>query len=451
MAKKVSKKAFSKFYFLLLVPVFFLGLSNCGGNGTSEQNTELPTSVEVSGTITTQFGSQSQMAGWFLVAQPQDKLFSQVAEIDSSGNFVFKNFMASRNQTFVLLSPDRLFSSVLAMESAEATAVRQFFKYKGQGFPALIHKGPVINFQTLDNLEVNSSFLAQASDGDGVPDGIKSVGLRMKTGIAPQFNDDDDGDGILDVLDGDSDGDGSLDVVKTGSNDLYFSEGVEYIGMQTQVEPQTGSSDKISLIFKTKLKAGVSPSSVSIRAPDSIFSDASTTQQDATTGELTTSNSWDKTLADDGLNNDGAANDKLFQKTVILGASKSLRARQVLFFQLNFGDGTVWEYPVTVPNITLGSVSTAFDQTTRVVSISGTPFDTFEDYSWSVTVFDATTGKRLFTSKLIAGTIKDYTIPEAIFTSGNSYTLQVTTQTPERLPGFPSYVVFSAKTASFSF
>jgi hypothetical protein len=63
---------------------------------------------------------------------------------------------------------------------------------------------------------------------------------------------------------------------------------------------------------------------------------------------------WDKSLADDGLNNDGAASDLLFARYVSLASGVVPKGDQVIFFPDSLprakSDAYKLEYPFTFPS-----------------------------------------------------------------------------------------------------
>ena len=76
--------------------------------------------------------------------------------------------------------------------------------------------------------------------------------------------------------------------------------------------------------------------------------------------------------------------------------------------------GATYSYPYMFPALTSGVVTGTYDSSTRVVTKSGTPFSTAENYIWSVHVFDAQ-GTKIYGSESIAGSVNTFTIPATVW------------------------------------
>ena len=156
---------------------------------------------------------------------------------------------------------------------------------------------------------------------------------------------------------------------------------------------------------------------------------------------------WDRLLLDDGLSGDASLNDRLFSRKITLEAGKSPRSHQMIFFQLAFGKAdNPWllEIPYTFPPVTLGSVTSAFDKTTKTVQMVGTPFGALNDYIWSVVIYNGE-GTKIWESPTVKGVEKTFVVPSNILESGSSYKYSVVAQLLDRIPGYPAYLVRSKR------
>ena len=438
------------------------GLDGTGGNAVSSDfggNRQ-----DVTGSITSQTGSQSQMQGWAVVLMERDNSTARVAEADAGGNLKFSKASLSAVQTVFLLSPDYLIQSVLSMPSPTVNTIRQYFTLNKNALPRIVQKGSVINFQSIDSINIQPD-LASDADGDGVPDGMASLGLTNgntkagfalstvdtdKDGLANEVDGDIDGDGLPNVIDSDDDGDGVFDVIDLDANgnnipdsqerasDQHFPVGLEYIATQYIV-----SSSGTNLRFAAKVRDGVKVNSLKIRGAKSLLDGSTVVKTDGTAG-----GTWDLTLVDDGANDDAAAGDSIYGRTVTLATGKAPRSNQMVFFQLSMGDGTdafTAEYPYTFAPLVPSIPTTSYDASTRTVSLAGDPLGSgVTGFVWIVTVKDSS-GNTVYASPAIGGSTRTSVIPANIMQSGQTYTYRATAQTLDKVSGYPAIVVRSAE------
>ena len=131
---------------------------------------------------------------------------------------------------------------------------------------------------------------------------------------------DADGDGILDVFDADANANLITDSQETlGSS--YYNQGLEYF----TVKYEQGTSAN-TLQFVAKVRDGLTVSSIKIKGPSSLL--------DGSTNTAGSGGAWDLSLADDGENGDGAAQDLLYSRKVQLATGKTPRVNQVVFAQI---------------------------------------------------------------------------------------------------------------------
>jgi len=422
-----------------------------GGGGASYFN--------LTGSITSQSGGQAEMAGWYVVLMNSNSQMSIIGEVDASGQFKMKQIDNSRTYSLLLLNPEFKYSGSLSMPCTTATSLpgctaekttMQWFKFRGTTLPRLVQKGKIIAFQSYDEIEIVAN-AAKDTDNDGVADGPASVTLVEvdsdvdgvpnsldpdidADGLPNVVDTDDDGDGIADVFDSDANGDLTADSLQS-TGDHYFSEVVKFFA--TQYEITSGSSQAVLKLSSTMRSEVGIPTAVSLRGSSVTFN-----------GSTVDGSAWDRTLADDGRNEDSGASDGTWGRKVTLASGKGPKSFELMFLQVKFGEGDAayyYEFPYTFPAITVGDISTAYDSATRIVTISGTPFGTGNTgYTWYVNVFNSE-GSRVFTSNAISGTTSTYTIPSSATTSGSSYQYNVTAQLMDTVPGVPSIVLTSGK------
>ena len=263
-------------------------VQSCGRAGDSaapEADGPIPSRrADIVGSISSQAGGQSQMAGWVIVLVERDSEVARVAEVDSAGLYVLRSVNLNAAHTIILCSPDYIVQSVLALPSTVDKTVRQFFRIGAKTLPRLIHKGPILQMQSTDGLTVHKDTALDA-DGNGVPDGASSIGLSLTRlglrgtwGLAaepttttdldidgtPNSSDIDiDNDGIINIIDNDDDGDAIPDISDLDANgdlvldsqqklgDAYFPSGIEFFTVQFESSPQTDGTTKSTLKFIT--------------------------------------------------------------------------------------------------------------------------------------------------------------------------------------------------------
>jgi hypothetical protein len=326
--------------------------------------------------------------------------------------------------------------------------------------PRLIHRGYVVSPQSSDGITLDTETVND-TNGDGAPDGSTVLGLAGlsgvdldQDGVGNEIDPDIDGDGLLNVFDNDDDADGAEDVVDTDANgnllvdtaetygDQYFQTGVDFMATSLEVKPQSDGSTKTYLIFSTKVRAGAVPLSVQVRGPTSLLNGSTIEASDSTPASA-----WDKLLLDNGASEDGFEKDGIYARKVLLASGRVVRPFQSIFLQLAFGSATdpvFAEFPMTFPNIDLGSLAFSFSTSTRTVVKSGAskPFGDLTSYNWSV-IINNSDGIKIYESPLTAGTTDSLVIPDKLLQSGSTYSFQATAQLLDRIPGYPAFVVYS--------
>lgn len=449
-----------------------VGLFGCGkaGDAPLEQCSICGPLADIRGSLAARSGSQSLMQGWVLASFEQETSISRVTEADSAGLYTLRQLRTDTPQTLALFTPDYILQAVLAIPGQTEKYLHQYFTVQKASLPLLINNGPIISFQNLDGLKVDKARTAD-SNADGIPDGAPSIqGLSLASTPAqtdtdkdeiPNFRDKDiDGDGLPNSIDPDEDGDNVLDVFDPdqnadlvndtapgGSNtDFYFKDGVEWVLVQYELKPkESGTGTETSIKFMTKVRDTVVPKAVQIRGAPSLLNGATYLAKD-NTGTLTVQ-PWNRLLADDGMNEDSAAGDRLFARRVNLASGKTPRAFETVFFQLVFGDGaSQWamEFAYLFPPVKPAAITAQYDAITRSVLIVGDPFGGIQDYVWTITLWDSK-DKVVWTSQAVPGTKRQFQIQENVMTSGETYKYSISAQSLDKIPGFPSYIVQSLK------
>lgn len=473
MAGQVTK-TLASYRYGLTAGLFFV-LISCGkaGEGVPSKDGGISgVAKDVTGSIASQFGGQSDMAGWIAVLQEKATSISRVSEIDAAGIFTFNHAFVDRPQTLVLLSPDYLLSGVTSIQGTTSAAIQQYFAIDGLTLPRAVHKGQILSFQNLQGLRALGD-LASDQDGDGVPDGAASVALTKSDfrltkglnladvdididgtpnnvdpdidgdGIPNAFDPDDDNDGVIDALDLDRNGDLVPDATG-GGTDQYFKEGAEWVAVQFELVPTADGLSESTLRFSIKLRPGIVPTAVQIRGPASLLNDAKTSVVDAS--GAASLQAWDRQLVDTGTGEDAAAGDGLFARKIYLDTGKVPRANQVVFFQVIFGtDINRWqmEFPFTFPNVKPEKIEAQYEGNTRTVHLNGSPFGAVQDFSWAATVYNSE-GKKIYVSPSVKGSVRNFVLPNNILEAGQKYKYSVVAQVLDGVPGYSPYTIHSA-------
>ncbi len=434
-----------------------------GDSSTTDANGAGSALVNVTGSVRSVSGGQTEMANWSVVFLERDSGLCKVAKVDAIGKYELNGLRTGKAQTTLLLDTNFRLASVLTYPGTVAGSVRQFYTVSGNVIPPLVQNGPTISFGNTNPLTWEKDLAADA-DLDGIPDGMEpsTAGLFLADvdtdsdkipnqsdadidgdGIPNWFDTDDNGNGYLDIFDNDANGDLVVDALQSNS-ELFYGIGIEYFIVQVAQEVVENELTT-RLIFTTRVRDGEAPTTVGIRGPDSLFEGANAELTSAETGAIILQ-TWDRTLADDGLNEDGGASDKLFTRKVLLGTGKTLRSNQVVFAELTYGSGATaisFNYPYIFPNLTTGVVSGSYAEATRVMTMTGTPFVDVTSYTWSVNIYDSS-GKKIFSSEQIPNTSTTYTIPDDALESGESYTAHIIASSTARVPGYPAWFIKSA-------
>jgi hypothetical protein len=451
----------------LLAAATVVHMSSCGRSSSSEDDGGSGGGGAVfsgnmqnaAGTITSQSGNPSQMKSWVVALVEAVSRVARTSTADSSGILRWNKVSLEAAQTAVLLSPDYLLQSIMAMPSTKVNTVKQYFMIQNPALPQLVQKGPTMAFQNSSGITVLDVYAAD-SDADGSPNGTGALGLTDagfelvtvdtdSDGIPNDTDGDIDGDGLLNAFDNDDDGDGVDDIFDSDANgnlvadsqeaigDAYYGQGIEYFTARYEQGQSVNSFQ-----FVLKVRGGLKPESVKIKTASSLTDGAVSVAGDGAT------TSWDFSLLDNGSNFDGAEGDLLYARKIQLANGKTPRVNQVIFAQVTFGTGDsafTLEYPWMFPSVTTGAITSSYNTATRVVTLAGDPFGaSFQDFAWSVTLTNAD-GLKVYESAAIAGGTRTLTIPANILESGATYTYEVVAQTRDKVPGMPSAAVRSAK------
>lgn len=448
----------------LLLTVTFI-TNNCGNGGNKIQDSaSLGSVADISGSIASQSGSQSEMAGWMLVLVNHSNSVSRVTEIDQTGQFTFKHVFLNQYYSLVLLSQSSIIRAVLAHPSQQEGKVQQVFKITAQTLPRLIHKGSILNFQNFNGIQLAND-LAKDSNRDGAPDGTSAFELYANQdpiqlvasedasngkdsdidndGLPNVFDPDSDGDGALNHFDSDANGDAVLDNQQETGH-LYFNKGFEWIMVRYEMTPIENNQYQRELTLLAKLhKSQIStPLSVQVRGPASLLngSTVDVTDDQGTTIPI----AWDGLLHDDGQSHDEGAADLLFARKIKLKAGSSPSANQVIFFQLPFGSAeNPWfqEFAYTFAPITPSSITPEYISANRTVRLSGNPFDEIQDFVWFVTVYQSSGSGlvKTYSSKSLPGADRQFILPENTFETGQSYQYKIAAQVLDGVPGHAAY------------
>lgn len=472
-----------------------------GGGSNTDEAAVASALVNVTGSVRSVSGGQTEMSNWTVVFLERDTGLCKAALVDPIGKFDINGLRTGKAQTAVLLDTNFRLASVTTYPGLTSGTIRQFFTLKGNVVPALIQNGPTLSFANSNPLTWEKDLAADA-DLDGIPDGMEApaalalqaplddeqlaqqsqrLAERVNTlgaatsdhegqgfnlassgvdtdgdkivnesdadidgdGIPNWFDTDDNGNGIFDIFDVDANGDLVVDTLESNS-ELFYPIGIEYFIVQVAQEVVSGALTT-RLIFTVKVRDGESPTTVKVRGPDSLFESSNAELTSKDTGSVI-QQAWDGTLADDGLNEDGGANDKLFTRKVLLNTSKSPRPNQVVFAELEYGTGTtavVFDFPYIFPNLTTGAVSGSYAAATRTVTMAGTPFTGVTAYTWSVSIYDSN-GKKVFSSEQIPSATTTYVVPDGTLETGATYTANIIASSAARVPGYPAWFIKSA-------
>jgi len=479
-----------KGFVLILMTTFCascLVLTGCAAAGKKSGGGGAAYMKAVSGTIQTQTGDAGGFDSWLMVLANKETGEVRVAEIDNTGTYRFVNVDQGAVFTLLLLAPDFGISSVLSAVSAQyPNKVLQYFKLIDETIPSLIHRGSYIEFGDASGVALQTD-LAVDTDGDAIPDGMDSdsssstdadslpnmaeFDLHLAAaaateatdidgdavantididvdgdGLARWFDDDDDGDENLDVFDLDADSDGVLDTVQK-SGDHYFGDDVEYIAVQTIIEP-LDSTNRVYLKFNVKLAADLVPVSVRIRGDATLFNESQIMIKGEDGEEA--SAIWDRQLLDDGASFDLSADDQVYGQKIQLRTGEQPSGDQVIFIQLGFsGADGEWfrEFPFMFADLEFDEIE--FSYSDNVITLDTvSPFgedvngDDITAFNWSVTIYDSE-GTIVDNSAAIEGASTTYEIPSGKIEDGESYTAKVYVQSFDKVTGIPVYLIQS--------
>lgn len=448
-----------KGWICLLVILSFcsLGLNSCSDDGDRAE----PAIGDITGTIRSVSGSQSQLSGWTLSLFERDHGISRVSSVGSIGNYRFKNVRKDFVQGMALLDPDFKLSAILSQKSEKANRISHFFQTLRDDFPTLIHAGPTIAFSDISGIGWDENTTSVDDDGDGVAGGLETFladtdgdGRDNQSdadidgdGLPNWFDLDDDGDSLIDVFDVDENGDETSNDSQT-IGQTFFGEGLSYISSQViQTISQQGTvSTNLLLLAKVSEEFQKGSFEVSIRGAESMFSGTKALVANSESGQIKPI-AWDFSLVDDGLNNDGAAGDGVYARMLALGEGIVPLPRQMIFFRYGFKEQEkvtyYLEFPYLFPTLTVGAIAGLYDPAQQTFTRSGQPFDNANGYVWSVDIFDAT-GKKIYSSASISGSKDTFKIPPNVIDNSKTYTAQVLAMTIGRIPSQPTWIIRSA-------
>jgi hypothetical protein len=427
-------------------------VSKCAPQG--ESSTDGVSLKDVSGSIKSSTGRQTDMAGWTIMTLERSTQIARSALIGDDGTYSLGNIRADRPRTIALLSPDHLLRSILSIPTSSATQINQYFSATPDRFPPLFERGPIVVFGELEGIDAVDDAIA-SDRGNGVPNaayGDNGYGLVAGsnpggvdlTGLPAVFNPDRNANGTLDIFETDVNNNTRPDTSENyGPN--FFSEGLAHAAVQYELSSATNGSETAQVVFSARLQSGATATDIKVNGSSNLTSGATVSGGSAP-------GAWDGTLLDDGTNEDGVSGDGIFARRVTLGSATRLKSYEVILFEPRRADAGAnpagqpiagAKYPVTAPPVTLTAMSTpVWDSVTRTINRVGNPFGSVTAYTWSVTVFDAN-GKPVYSSASIAGTEDSFVIPDNATSSGGSYTAKVTAKCQEQVSGYSFFVVTS--------
>jgi hypothetical protein len=452
-----------------------LVFSGCGGTGEGDKPSCIlcGTMNTLRGSISSQSGLQAQMQGWAVATLERNTGIARVAEVDSAGLYQLNQVKTDLPQTIILLSPDYIVQSVLSIPGVIDKTIRQFVTFGDTSIPKLIQKGPIVTLQDYAGLTVTKDIAADAN-GDGIPDGSESLGAKTLSlagspvvdtdldgvpndidpdidgdGVVNWIDPDDNGNTILDVFDGDANGDLINDLAPgQTSGDSYFTEGIDFLAVQFEMKPRDdGKGNETTLKFTTKVSDAVTPLGVMVRGAPSLLQNATYTQKDDAGNDTTVA--WNRQLSDDGLSEDSNPDDRLFAKHVVLENAKSPRAHEMVFIQLVFGTPDApWymEFPYAFPDLKPSPITAKYEPTQKQVLLVGSPFGSYQEFVWTINLYNAD-GQVVWSSQAIPGTTRQFKIAENAIEAGVSYTFSCVAQVLDKVPGYPSYAIYTKKYA----
>lgn len=413
--------------------------------------------LDIDSSIRSQVGDQSSLEGWVVALVDRESLISRVGVVDSTGNFTLNHVSKDKTYTIVLISPSFIFQSAFVSRSETVTnKYYQFFKITGDKLPILVHEGKTVEFLGTDGIEINKTISTPDSNNNNIPDGLENL-IKTNTSIKSQnadtdsdgvvnsFDSDDDNDGIYDLFDSDSNGDDIIDN-KQQLSDLYFPTGIKWINIKYELQSNEDGTLKRSLVFNCELheKQDIIPAKIAIRGPQSLLNNGTVISKNESGEDV--SSAWDKTLLDDGLNEDSIAGDLLYGRRITLDSTKVPEKNQVIFFQLVYSDGWTREYAYTFPPVEISSISSTYESSTRTTTLVGNPFgENFQTFKWIVTIFEVS-GSNLvsvFTSSTKSGEVRTIEIPTNTFEVGKTYKRKVTAILANRIPSMTPYSIES--------
>jgi hypothetical protein len=450
---------------LFIAVMMLVGCSKNSNSSEGESSSAVLTGITIKGFIKSATGSQSEMNQWVLALVERDSGIAHSGVVNAVGNYTIKGVSTAVPYTMVLMDPQYRFSAILTYVGLNSGQVRQYFKIGEDLLPPLVHRGPIINFTDSSSVawekneasDKNDNLIPDAvevtlvsdstidTDGDGLTN--DEDGDIDGDGLPNWFDSDDDGDNIADAFDNDANGDGLADLTQR-VGDQYFPRLLKYIAVQIVQDVGDDGSLSSTLMLTTQLQENEKATSIKVKGSSVLFTEASAVRYDPTTGDTSTS-SWDQTLLDDGNNEDGDVDDRIFARRVQLKNGMVPKAKQVFFVEVTQGTGEevlISEFPFTFPGMVTGVISADYTSATRKVTLQGTPFGGITEYKWSIHISDAA-GIKVFASEPIAGTVATYTLPTGAVDTGQSYTARIVATAIDRVPSFPSWVI---RSASFS-
>lgn len=440
------------------------------GRGSSSSGSEASAAQEARGSLKSSTGNLAENAGWLAVFTERDTGISHVGLVGPGSKFTIQGLRPSRPMTVTLLNPEFVFQSVLTSPDTTVGQIRQFFTLSGTNIPSLVEDGAVVRLADQSSVTWQSD-VALDSDFDGVPDGmeISSVtSLRLQQnvdfdsdglinekdpdidgdGIINWFDSDIDVDTVINMFDQDSNGNGVEDYLEQNS-ELYYPEGIEFFSVQV-IQDVVDGQLRTSLFFTAKLRKDVDR--VSILGPESLFDGATVAIVDTSTGQQS-AGAWDLSLADDGLNGDGEAEDRVFSRKIILSDGTAPLPGQVVFLRLQTGKliatAITEDFPYIFPEVETSVITGT--SSGNDFSVSGTPFvdsressntDKLNLWTWSL-ILKNEAGAKIYGSSQIEASNLSFTLPEGEVPVG-SYTGNVIVQSSARIPGLPAWTIKSA-------
>ncbi len=376
-----------------------IGLSHCSGSGNAnkpepaanEKNITKEVFTGLSGTVASPSGSQTEWSG-SMVYLASTKGYGRVGTIDEQGNFKIPNLDKSLSYSMFLLSRD--FITQASLFNMEGSEKQIYFQLVTDAISRITISG-------------------------------KDMTLSSKTNVKFMAN-----NLVTDKKD-----------FESFKSTHQFGTYVDFFGVQLQkVILADGVKYYATFNARTADASELSNLALTIVGPDQILSGAQF--ESITDGNLTP---WSQnSLYDDGLHNDGSANDKLWGAKVLLKSANLPAANQVVFLHVEGvnkkSEKVAAEYPFLFVGETFTDVSvkaSTVSNSVRKIEFSGGPFSTAANFRWAASVMD---GKnKVYESDFLDQGKRAMDFDLKTYTDPAKYKISVSFISDDVFPGFPRF------------